>query len=35
MIDKLSIVKKIYDVLQNNIPDFEEFQNYIRKYLEL
>jgi len=28
-------IQKIYNVLQNNISDFEEFQNYIRKYLEL
>lgn len=28
-------IQKIYDVLQNNITDFEEFQNYIKKYLEL
>jgi len=28
-------IPKIYDLLQNNISDFEEFQNYIRKYLEL
>ncbi len=28
-------IQRIYDILQNNISDFEEFQNYIRKYLKL
>lgn len=26
-------IEKIYDVLQNNISDFEEFHDYIKKYI--
>ena len=26
-------IEKIHDVLQNNLGDFEEFQTYIRKYI--
>jgi uncharacterized protein YutE (UPF0331/DUF86 family) len=26
-------IEKIHDVLQNNLSDFEEFQTYIRKYI--
>lgn len=26
-------IEKIYDILQNNISDFEEFHDYIKKYI--